>query len=196
LAQAHVALGWARRELGLEPTSSPGAGPTPSTAGAPIELAALAAWSAGSHAEAAKGFSAAAGAWARFHEPRALICRWAAAEARASVGHKKRATDELRPILDAADAMGFEPLAARVRRSLRLLGVRVPARPVAGQVGTGLGLTTRERELAALVERGLTNVEIARRLGLGRPTVTRILGSAMAKLGVATRAELAAAVPG
>ena len=44
------------------------------------------------------------------------------------------------------------------------------------QPGAGFGLTARERELVALVERGLTNVEIARRLGLGRPTVARILG--------------------
>jgi DNA-binding CsgD family transcriptional regulator len=43
-----------------------------------------------------------------------------------------------------------------------------------------------------LVERGLTNTEIARRLGLGRPTVARTLASAMAKLGVDRRAQLAA----
>ena len=43
-----------------------------------------------------------------------------------------------------------------------------------------------------LVEEGLTNLEIARRLGLGRPTVTRILASAMMKLGVSSRAQLAA----
>lgn len=44
------------------------------------------------------------------------------------------------------------------------------------------------------MEHGLTNVEIARRLGLGRPTVARILASAMMKLGVSSRAQLAAGV--
>jgi DNA-binding CsgD family transcriptional regulator len=189
LAQAHLALAWADRELGRLPTSSPDVDWAPSTAGTPIELAALSAAAAGSHAEAADGFTAAAEAWARFHEVRALICRWAAAESRAAAGEP--ATDGLRAVLEAAERMGFEPLAARVRRSLRLLGVRVAARPTTAQ-GSGLGLTAREGELVTLVERGLTNVEIARRLGLGRPTVARILGSAMAKLGVGSRAELAA----
>ena len=67
-------------------------------------------------------------------------------------------------------------------------------RAAEAQDGAGLGLTSRERELVSLVERGLTNVEIARRLGLGRPTVAHIIGSAMAKLVVASRAELAAIV--
>jgi DNA-binding CsgD family transcriptional regulator len=193
LAQAHIALAWADRELGRMPSSSPEVDWAPSTAGTPIELAALAAAAAGLHAEAAEGFTAAAGAWGRFHEPRALFCRWAAAEARAATGDRVVASDELGAALETAERIGFEPLAARIRRSLRLLGVRVAPKPAAAQ-GSGLGLTAREAELVALVERGLTNVEIARRLGLGRPTVARILGSAMAKLGVGSRVELAATV--
>jgi DNA-binding CsgD family transcriptional regulator len=90
--------------------------------------------------------------------------------------------------------MGFEPLAARVRRSLRLAGVRASG-VTRTQVLAAGGLTGRERELVALVELGLTNVEIARRLGLGRPTVARILASAMTKLGVSSRAQLAAIAP-
>ena len=54
---------------------------------------------------------------------------------------------------------------------------------------SGLGLTRRERELVALVGQGLTNTEIARRMGLGRPTVARILSNAMAKLGATSRAH-------
>ena len=190
-AHGHLALAWACQELGLEPPATPDIRWAPSTAGTPLELAALSAAAAGSHLEAAAGFAAAAEAWRRFHEPRALICRWAAGDARARAGDTDAATAELGAALDAAEAMRFEPLAARIRRSLRLLGVRVPPKPATGH-GAGLGLTSRERELVALVERGLTNVEIARRLGLGRPTVARILGSAMAKLGVSSRAELAA----
>jgi len=39
------------------------------------------------------------------------------------------------------------------------------------------------------VERGLNNTEIARQLGLGRPTVARMLSNAMLKLGAETRAQ-------
>jgi non-specific serine/threonine protein kinase len=55
-------------------------------------------------------------------------------------------------------------------------------------------LTTRERDLAALVGLGLTNPEIARRMGLGRPTVARLLSNAMSKLGVDSRTQLAARI--
>jgi DNA-binding CsgD family transcriptional regulator len=67
--------------------------------------------------------------------------------------------------------------------------VRVSVR--SGARGGALGLTQREREVVDLVDRGFTNMEIARRLGLGRPTVTRILESAMAKLGAERRTQLA-----
>jgi len=79
------------------------------------------------------------------------------------------------------------------RRSLRLAGVRVPAGRRSSAT-TALGLTSREQELLVLVGRGLTNIEIARRLGLGRPTVARIVASAMDKVGADRRAQLAAFV--
>ena len=84
--------------------------------------------------------------------------------------------------------MGHRPIAARTRRSLRLAGVRLP-QTRGGRRAVGR-LTPREEELVRLVERGLTNVEIARRLGLGRPTVARILSTAMAKVGVSRRTGL------
>jgi DNA-binding CsgD family transcriptional regulator len=84
--------------------------------------------------------------------------------------------------------VGFQPLAVRVRRSLRVAGVRVPT--AGGRARPGARLTQREEELVHLVGRGLTNVEIARRLGLGRPTVARILASAMSKVGVTRRTGL------
>ena len=42
------------------------------------------------------------------------------------------------------------------------------------------------------MERGLNNTEIARQLGLGRPTVARMLSNAMLKLGAETRAQAVA----
>jgi DNA-binding CsgD family transcriptional regulator len=104
------------------------------------------------------------------------------------------AVERLRDAMADARAMGFEALVMRLRRSLRLAGIR-DAGSARTQVLSAGGLTARERELVGLVELGLTNVEIARRLGLGQPTVARILGSAMSKLGVSSRTQLAASVP-
>jgi predicted ATPase/DNA-binding CsgD family transcriptional regulator len=55
-------------------------------------------------------------------------------------------------------------------------------------------LTPAERDVADLVARGLTNPEIAARLGVSAGTVKDHVSSVLRKLGVRTRAELAAAV--
>jgi DNA-binding CsgD family transcriptional regulator len=55
-------------------------------------------------------------------------------------------------------------------------------------------LTAREREVAALVARGLTDRDIARVLGIGFGTVRTHLTKAMAKRGCSNRAELAAGI--
>ena len=57
-------------------------------------------------------------------------------------------------------------------------------------------LTPAERDVADLVARGLTNPEIAVRLGVSAGTVKDHVSSALRKLGVRTRVELAAAVSG
>ena len=54
---------------------------------------------------------------------------------------------------------------------------------------SGSGLTGRERQVLELVERGLTNAEIARGLTLARPTVARLLSNAMLRLGAERRAQ-------
>jgi DNA-binding CsgD family transcriptional regulator/pimeloyl-ACP methyl ester carboxylesterase len=54
------------------------------------------------------------------------------------------------------------------------------------------GLTAREREVAVLVAEGLTNAEIAARLGIGRRTVESRLERVRSKLGLLSRAEIAA----
>ena len=55
-------------------------------------------------------------------------------------------------------------------------------------------LTPAERDVADLVAAGLTNPEIAARLGVSPGTVKDHVSSVLRKLGVRTRAELAAAV--
>jgi DNA-binding CsgD family transcriptional regulator len=184
---------WARAELGQPPGDQPPIALPPELMGAAPEWIGLVQRHAGQFEAAAESFDAAAEAWAGFYAARALTCRWAAAEARRLAGAHDLAVDALRAVLDLASASGMEALAARVRRSLRQAGVRGAAR--APRRSGEVGLTARERELVALVERGLTNIEIARRLGLGRPTVARILASAMAKLGVERRTQLTAVAP-
>lgn len=189
-----VTLAWAQVEAGFAPTVELHRPLSPSVEGAIHELAGLRALAGGANLEAAEAFDAAAIGWTRFNDPRAVMCRWAAGEARRRAGAAEPAAADITAALRSAEAMGFEPVAARARRSSRLLGIRV-ARREPSTTPRGFGLTARERELVALVERGLTNVEIARRLGLGRPTVARILTSAMTKLGATSRAQLAATAP-
>ena len=73
------------------------------------------------------------------------------------------------------------------------IGVVVqPSRPaeIAQIVGAAHGLTTRETDVVLLVASGLTNAEIALRLGLSRYTVADHLKSIFTKLDVVTRGEL------
>lgn len=138
--------------------------------------------------DAITAFDRAAELYAGFIEPDALLCRWAGAEARRRAGDPT-AIDHLRAVEAAVGDAGFWALEPRIRRSLRLAGIRSRT-PRA--TPTEVGLSSREREVVGLVERGLSNAEIARRLGLGRPTVARMVTSAMVKVGVGRRAQLAA----
>jgi DNA-binding CsgD family transcriptional regulator len=55
------------------------------------------------------------------------------------------------------------------------------------RVGEARGLTRREREVLTHVESGLTNLEIAQRMRIARPTVGRLLSNAMDRLGAESR---------
>ena len=185
-----LARAWAELELGQAPTPMPVDVPFRMLAGSRPEHAGLVALAAGDVDTAAERFAEAAALWAGFHIPREQLCRWAAAEALRRAGDRDAAVAGLREVLDAAHAIGFEPLVVRVRRSLRLAGERTAT---AARSDPAIGLLTgREREILGLVERGLTNAEIARRMGLGRPTVARILSNAMIKLGAESRGQAVA----
>jgi DNA-binding CsgD family transcriptional regulator len=60
--------------------------------------------------------------------------------------------------------------------------------------GDGLPLTQREREVAHLIASGLTNRQIGARLFIAERTVDTHVGRILAKLGCATRAQVAALV--
>jgi DNA-binding CsgD family transcriptional regulator len=80
-------------------------------------------------------------------------------------------------------------------RELRRLGRRVarPGRRAAGDAGVA-ALSGREREVAALIAEGRTDKEIAAALHLSPKTVEGHLSRIFAKLGVSSRAGLAAEV--
>jgi DNA-binding CsgD family transcriptional regulator len=97
--------------------------------------------------------------------------------------------------LEAATAdAGLAWILQRVQRSLRLAGV---VRASERTIDRSSLLTRREADILRLAAEGLTDPEIARRLGLGVPTVRRHVGNAVLKLGVPTRvAAVAAATAG
>lgn len=109
-------------------------------------------------------------------------CTYGAAEALRLAGDPG-AVERLGAVEQQATAYGMQPMLGRVRRSLRLCGIRRSA----ARRKTGQGLTAREREVLVLVADGATNAEIARRLGISRPTVVRIVSTASAKLGATSR---------
>lgn len=95
--------------------------------------------------------------------------------------------ERLLAALAVFERIGAEPFAERARRRLG----RAPAR-----TGRRVMLTPQERRVGMLVASGLTNLEIAERLGISIRTVTSHLDHAYTKLGVGSRAALAAYVTG
>lgn len=78
-----------------------------------------------------------------------------------------------------------------------VLAVAIGQSVVPGKLRAGVErptLSHREHQVLALVRKGLTNAEIARRLYLAESTIKSHLASIFAKLGVRSRKEVAAAV--
>jgi DNA-binding CsgD family transcriptional regulator len=166
--------------------------PTPVSAGAVPELEGIQLLHDGHPETAAERFAVASSLWAGFHAPRSMHCRWAEGEALRQARRLDEAAARLASAHAEATACGFEVEAVRIRRTMRQAGVRPPAAEAAPRRSSGGSLTPRERELLELVGQGLTNLEVARRMGLGRPTVARILSNAMTKLGASSRAQAVA----
>ncbi|MER5746623.1 response regulator transcription factor [Streptomyces sp. NPDC002225] len=82
-------------------------------------------------------------------------------------------------------------VAARVVAHLAATGAGGPADRRAGARGRVAALTTRERDVLTLVAAGLSNGQIARRLGVVEGTVKAHVSSILARLGVANRAAAA-----
>ncbi|MGW3072462.1 response regulator [Kitasatospora sp. NPDC001132] len=82
-------------------------------------------------------------------------------------------------------------VAARVVAHLAATGAGGPADRRAGAREQVAALTTRERDVLTLISAGLSNGQIARRLGVVEGTVKAHVSSILARLGVANRAAAA-----
>lgn len=101
--------------------------------------------------------------------------------------HPQLAIEYARRALAVFEGLGAALDADEVAAYLRGLGVHGGR---SAPRGTG-GLTTREREVLALLGHGLSNPEIADRLFISRKTVAHHVSNVLAKLGVRNRAEAA-----
>jgi len=110
----------------------------------------------------------------------------------ASQGDRDQAIGHLKDALGGYCQVGADRDQARIRRRLRLLGVRrrhwstAPARPVTGWDS----LTGTEQAVSGLVAEGLNNSQVAARMYISTHTVAHHLRQAFRKLSIASRYEL------
>jgi DNA-binding CsgD family transcriptional regulator len=109
---------------------------------------------------------------------------------------RRRRSAEARPqllaALDLFDGLGAEPLAATARAELRAAGVVLDTAELPDTLDE---LTAQERHIVMLAATGLTNRDIADRLGVSPRTVGSHLYHIYPKLGVTSRHELRRFVP-
>ena len=125
--------------------------------------------------------------------------RWSLARARLVYGEwlrrqrrRRDARDQLRAAYQAFDSMGAAAFAERARGELEATGEHARARtPEAREP-----LTPQETLIASLAGGGASNRQIAVQLFISPATVAYHLRKVFTKLGVSSRHELAAAVPG
>jgi DNA-binding CsgD family transcriptional regulator len=135
--------------------------------------------------EAAGDWRAAAAQWDR------LGCPYEAALARAELPDED--DNGPRIALEELYALGALPAAAIVARGLRERGARgLPRGPRAQTRSNPAGLTARELDVAALLQEGLRNAEIAQRLVISEKTAGHHVSAILRKLDVRTRAEAGA----
>jgi DNA-binding CsgD family transcriptional regulator len=101
---------------------------------------------------------------------------------------KEAAAEEARGALTTFEALGAAPDADAAAALLRDWGIKAVRR---GPNAVG-SLTTREREILALLGEGLSNREIAKRLFITPKTVEHHVGHVLSKLDLKRRGEAAA----
>jgi len=126
---------------------------------------------------------------ARLEHTRALVALGAALR---RANRRADARAPLRQALDQADRGGMRLLARRAREELNAVGAR-PRRSALSGPGA---LTPAEHRVAQLAAEGHGNRAIAERLYVTQRTVETHLTHVFQKLGISSRAELAAALGG
>jgi DNA-binding NarL/FixJ family response regulator len=126
---------------------------------------------------------------------RAFEAAPAVADAAAALARRGR-VDEARTLADRAAGLyadaGAIRDAARLDARLRAAGLRRPGRPPRQRPRVGWpSLTASERRVASLVAGGRSNPQIAADLFISRRTVESHVSSALQKLGITSRVELA-----
>ena len=132
-----------------------------------------------------------AGDWSRAADLwSALGCDYEAALALADSGDH----EAMRQALAEFQRLGAKPAAALTARWLRERGARgLPRGPRPSTRRNPARLTAREFEVLALVARGQRNAEIAQRLFLTEKTIDHHVSAILGKLGIRSRADVAAA---
>jgi DNA-binding CsgD family transcriptional regulator len=99
-----------------------------------------------------------------------------------------------RQALEIFDRLGATPASSRLRRQMRAGGARaVPRGPIAGTRANAAGLTRRQVEVLELLDEGMSNAEIARRLCISAKTAEHHVSAIMARLDATTRQKAAVA---
>ena len=137
----------------------------------------------------------AAAAWERAAQPyEVAVAMMRAADAAMTAGDRDAAAQRLRRAVELADQLGARPLAEEIglfARSARL--ARGGCRGYTSPAPRTLGLTARESEVLRLVAAGRSNPEIAAELFISAKTASVHVSNILAKLGVSSRGEAAAA---
>lgn len=139
------------------------------------------------------GLRAAANAGAMGAPILAAVSRTLAGEALAAAGSTELAVRELDDAATTLHVCGAVLLRGAAEQALRRCGRPVHRRSApASERRTGLdALTSRERQIADLVSRGLTNAAIAKELFLSLKTIETHVRHIFAKLDVSSRAQIA-----
>jgi DNA-binding CsgD family transcriptional regulator/tetratricopeptide (TPR) repeat protein len=193
-AGALVAAGRTGGAAELEEMFSRGLGgvAAPAARAALIQCGAILAEGRGDPDQAAMLFAQAAAAWQQLPRPYdALLAAESHGRCLLAAGQREPAIPVLSEVLSGLSALGARDDAVRVFDILNDAGVPV-RRPWLGRRGYGDQVSPRELEVVRLIAEGQTNRQIANALVLSPKTVANHVDSAMRKLGVSSRAALAA----
>ncbi|MEV6718040.1 LuxR C-terminal-related transcriptional regulator [Lentzea sp. NPDC051208] len=104
-----------------------------------------------------------------------------------ATNHRRSGIEQLRKAHGIYEKLGARPFWAQTRQALVDTGLRVGEQT---SRSSPLSLTTRERDIASFVARGLTNREIAQQLFVTQKTVEYHLANVFAKCGINSRRKL------